>query len=157
MTLRTKGSPCNTAIRNHLSRKNSSGKVMLTIFWNSERVVLADFLEIETTINSQRYIETLTALKNRTDWNKKWNTSSTRQSQASHKFSNKRCNSTPELFTAAASTVWPRSGSKWFPPVPKTQGTLEGSALQLWRRGEVCSEEMVSKTKHHFLRMDLKN
>jgi len=44
---------------------------MLTIFWNSERVVLADFLEIETTINSQRYIETLTALKNRTDWNKK--------------------------------------------------------------------------------------
>ena len=38
---------------------------MLTVFWNSERVVLADFLEKETTINSQRYIEILTALKRR--------------------------------------------------------------------------------------------
>jgi len=34
-------------------------------FWNSDRVVLVDFLEKETTINSQRYIETLTALKRR--------------------------------------------------------------------------------------------
>ena len=38
---------------------------MLTVFWNSERVVLAGFLEKETTINPQRYIETLTALKRR--------------------------------------------------------------------------------------------
>ena len=43
----------------------STGKVMLTVFWNSERVVLGDFLEKETKINSQRYIETLTALKRR--------------------------------------------------------------------------------------------
>ena len=43
----------------------SAGKIMLTVFWNSERVVLADFLEKQTTINSQRYIETLTALKRR--------------------------------------------------------------------------------------------
>jgi len=43
----------------------SAGKVMLTVFWNSECIVLADFLEKETTINSQRYIETLTALKRR--------------------------------------------------------------------------------------------
>ena len=70
MTLRTKGSPWNTAIRNHLSQKKfktqaSAGKVMLTVFWNSEHVVLSDFIEKETTINSQRYIETLTALKRR--------------------------------------------------------------------------------------------
>ena len=48
-----KGSPWNTAIRNHLSQKKfktqaSAGKVMLTVFWNSEHVVLADFLEKET-------------------------------------------------------------------------------------------------------------
>ena len=43
----------------------SAGKVMLTVFWNSECVVLADFHEKETTINSQRYIEALTALKRR--------------------------------------------------------------------------------------------
>jgi len=38
---------------------------MLTVFWSSEHVVLTDFLEKETTIKSQRYIETLTALKRR--------------------------------------------------------------------------------------------
>jgi len=43
----------------------SAGKVMLTVFWNLERVVLADFLEKETTINFQCYVETLTALKRR--------------------------------------------------------------------------------------------
>ena len=40
----------------------------MTVFWNLERVVLADFLEKETTINSQGYIETLTALKRRIKW-----------------------------------------------------------------------------------------
>jgi len=39
----------------------STGKVMLTVFWNSEDVVLGDFLEKETTLNSQSYIETLNA------------------------------------------------------------------------------------------------
>ena len=41
----------------------STVKVRWTVFWNSERFVLADFLEKETTINSQRRIKTLTALK----------------------------------------------------------------------------------------------
>jgi len=38
---------------------------MLTVFWNLERVALADFLEKETIINTQCYITTLTALKRR--------------------------------------------------------------------------------------------
>jgi hypothetical protein len=38
---------------------------MLTDFWNSERVDLRDFSEKETTINSQRFAETLTALESR--------------------------------------------------------------------------------------------
>jgi len=45
----------------------SAGKVMLTVFWNSEHVILAEFLEKETTINSQHYIETFTALKRRVE------------------------------------------------------------------------------------------
>ena len=72
MTLRTKGIPWNTAIRNHLSWKNSKHRPRLErscwlFFWNSERVVLADFLEKEATVNSQRYIETLTGLKRRVE------------------------------------------------------------------------------------------
>jgi hypothetical protein len=42
-----------------------AGKVTLTVFWNSESVVLADFLGKETTINSQCYTGNLTALKRR--------------------------------------------------------------------------------------------
>jgi transposase len=40
---------------------------MLTVFWNYERVVLAYFNEKDT-LNSQRYIETLTALKRSSGW-----------------------------------------------------------------------------------------
>ena len=74
---------------------------MLTVFWNSERVVLADFLEKETTVNSEHYIETLTALKRRIERIEIRNETLLRH----NKCNNKRCNSTPGLFSAAASTV----------------------------------------------------
>ena len=50
MTLWTKGSPWNSTIRNHLRRKSSKHRPRLEkscwlFFWNSERVVLADFLK----------------------------------------------------------------------------------------------------------------
>jgi hypothetical protein len=44
--------------------KASAEKVMLTVFWKSEGVVLTDFLENGATVNSERYIETLGSLKN---------------------------------------------------------------------------------------------
>jgi hypothetical protein len=55
----SKSRPCNIAKRNDLSRKKiqNSGlgwKGHIDCFWNSEPVVLADFLENETTIKSQR-------------------------------------------------------------------------------------------------------
>jgi len=43
------------------------GKVMLTVFWKAERVVLVGFLEKET-INSQCYTKNLNALKRRIKW-----------------------------------------------------------------------------------------
>jgi hypothetical protein len=57
MFLTAKGSPCNIAIRNDLSRKKIQNtglgwKGQIYCFWNSEPVVLADFLENESTINS---------------------------------------------------------------------------------------------------------
>jgi len=111
--LSTQGSPWNTAIRNQLSRKKfktqaSTWKVMLTVFWNSERVVVACRLSWKRNnnkISTLHWNSYCIKMKNRTDWNKKWNTSSTRQRHASHKCSNKRCDSTPGLFSAAASTV----------------------------------------------------
>jgi len=39
--------------------KTSGGKVMLSVFWNSEGVVLTDFLDKGATVNSERYIITL--------------------------------------------------------------------------------------------------
>jgi hypothetical protein len=39
--------------------KASAGKVMLTLFWNSEGVVRADFLQKSATMDSEHYIETI--------------------------------------------------------------------------------------------------
>ena len=43
----------------------SAGKLMLTVFWDSEGVVHAEFLPPGTTINSERYIGTLRKLRDR--------------------------------------------------------------------------------------------
>jgi len=43
----------------------SADKVMCTVFWDRKRVILLDFLEPGQTINSDRYIATLTKLKAR--------------------------------------------------------------------------------------------
>ena len=55
---------------NSQSKKKSktlslAGKVMCTVFWDRKGVVLLDFLEAGQTINSDRYIATLTKLKAR--------------------------------------------------------------------------------------------
>lgn len=55
------GSPPKTKFK----RQPSAGKVMCTIFWDRKGVILLDFLEAGTTINSDRYVETLTKLKDR--------------------------------------------------------------------------------------------
>lgn len=43
----------------------SAGKILLTVFWDGTQVLLTDFLEKGTTINSPRYIETLRKLRRR--------------------------------------------------------------------------------------------
>ncbi|GFO02717.1 histone-lysine N-methyltransferase SETMAR [Plakobranchus ocellatus] len=41
----------------------SARKVLFTVFWDMERVVHMEFLEQKQTVNSERYISTLRALK----------------------------------------------------------------------------------------------
>jgi histone-lysine N-methyltransferase SETMAR len=59
MEYRHKGSPA----PNKFKTKASAEKVMLTVLWKSEGVVLTGFLENAATANSERYIETLRSLK----------------------------------------------------------------------------------------------
>jgi hypothetical protein len=47
MEYRQKGSPAQKKFKT----KASAGKVMLTVFWNSDGVVLTDFLEKGATVN----------------------------------------------------------------------------------------------------------
>jgi hypothetical protein len=49
----------------------SAGKVMLTAFWDVNGAFLANFMERGTTINSERYIESLNRLKKR--FKRVWN------------------------------------------------------------------------------------
>jgi len=37
----------------------SAGKILLTVFWDSQRVYMPEFLEAGNTVNSSRYIETI--------------------------------------------------------------------------------------------------
>jgi len=37
----------------------SAGKILLTVFWDSQRVYMTEFLEAGNTVNSVRYIETI--------------------------------------------------------------------------------------------------
>ena len=41
------------------------GKILLTVFWDSQRVYTTKFLEAGKTVNSARYIETIKSLRRR--------------------------------------------------------------------------------------------
>jgi len=43
----------------------SAGKIHLTVFWDSQRVYMTEFLEAGNTVNSARYIETIKNLQRR--------------------------------------------------------------------------------------------
>ena len=45
--------------------QHSAGKIMATVFWDIEGVILADFMSQGTTINSDVYTDTLRKLKAR--------------------------------------------------------------------------------------------
>jgi histone-lysine N-methyltransferase SETMAR len=67
MILRTKdslGVPQQRLTTTKFKTKVSAGKVMLTVSWNSEGIVLTDFLEKGATVHSEHYIETLKDTKN---------------------------------------------------------------------------------------------
>ena len=43
----------------------SAGKILLTVFWDSQSVYMTEFLEAGNTVNSARYIETIKNLRRR--------------------------------------------------------------------------------------------
>ena len=55
----------NSPARKKFKTQASAGKVMCTVFWDRQGVILLDFLEPGATVNSDRYVETLTKLKAR--------------------------------------------------------------------------------------------
>jgi histone-lysine N-methyltransferase SETMAR len=61
MEYRHKGSPAPDKFKT----KAAAEKVVLTVFWKYEGVVLTGFLQKGATVNSERYIETLRNLKKR--------------------------------------------------------------------------------------------
>ena len=48
-----------------IKKMPSAGKILLTVFWDSQRVYMTEFLEVGNTVNSARYIETTKNLRRR--------------------------------------------------------------------------------------------
>jgi len=110
----------------------SAGRVMLNNFWNSELVVLADFLEKEITVSSQCYIQTLTALKRRVERTGIRNETLLQQDNARPHTSAATRDAIQRLeFSVLSHPPYSPDLAQRFPPVPKTKGTLERPALQL--------------------------
>jgi len=61
MQYRHTSSPCPKKFKTVLS----AGKIFLTVFWDSQRVYMTEFLEAGNTVNSARYIETTQNLRRR--------------------------------------------------------------------------------------------
>ena len=55
----------NSPTKKKFKTQPSAGKVMCTVFWDRKGVIHVEFLERGETVNSDRYIETLTKLRNR--------------------------------------------------------------------------------------------
>jgi len=55
----------NSPLKKKFKMLPSAGKVMCTVFWDRNGVILLDFLEPGQTINSDLYITTLTKLEAR--------------------------------------------------------------------------------------------
>jgi len=48
---------------NKFKVQTSVGKIMDSVFWNSEGILLANFVKRSATINSEQCVQTLTKLK----------------------------------------------------------------------------------------------
>jgi len=54
---------CRLTQKKKIKSQPSAGKVMATVFWDYQGVILIDFMAKGTTINFEAYIETLRKLK----------------------------------------------------------------------------------------------
>ena len=145
MTLRTKGSPRNTAIYNHLSRKiQNTG-----LGWKGP---VDCFLEFGTCCSCRfswkRNNNKLSMLlwnsycikkKNRTDWNKKWNTSSSVATRDPIQLL--------EFSVLPHSTYSPDLTPSDFHLFPKLKGHLKGQRCS-------CDEEVKSAVRKWFQKQD---
>jgi hypothetical protein len=51
--------------KNKFKVQTSEGKVMASVFWDSEGILLVEFLKRGDTVNSERHVQTLKKLKQR--------------------------------------------------------------------------------------------
>jgi hypothetical protein len=57
------GIPTRHHAKNKINAQTSVGKVMASVFWSSEEILLVEFVKRGATISSEQYVEALKKLK----------------------------------------------------------------------------------------------
>jgi hypothetical protein len=132
----------------------SAGKILLTVFWDSQRVYMTEFLEAGKTVNSARYIETIKNL-----WRRVCRVrGSTSRILLLHDNArphtaraNDWCSGDAEVWGSLPFALQPWLGTKRFPFVSSPQEGSQGDSFNLrWISEASCDVE--DQTKNSWIR-----
>jgi hypothetical protein len=123
----------------------SASKIMATVFWDCEGVILIDVLPWGQTINSDIYVETLKKRFRRVHSHKRDKiASSPRQCEVTHKSAYPRGHHKASVDCPASSTLQPRSGSFQLPSFHSFERCNPRKQVWGWRGSHFRSKEMVA-------------
>ena len=140
--------------RNKFKTLPSAGKILLTVFWDSQRVYMTEFWGAGKTVNSARYIETIKNLRRRVcrvrggvniaDFVAAW------QCKTAHCSRNDWCSGDAEVWSSLPSTLQPWLGAKRFPFLSSLQEGSQGDSFHLrWWSEASC--DVVDQTKNSWI------
>jgi len=132
-------------------------KVLSSIFWDQDVILLIDYVPKDQTINAEYYSSLLVQLRNilkekcTPQEGHQWGLFLARQCPGSPGTCNPEVTGLPEFPVSWSPTLFSGSGPFGLPPVPCTEKKIEMSLFFL-RRGHCCRGELVERTFWIFFR-----
>jgi len=129
-----------------------AGKVLASIFWDQDGILLIDYLSKGQNINAEYYLSLLVQLKDVLKGKltpREGHQSGlvlARQWSVSPGICNSEDTALPELPMSWSPTLFSGSGPVGLPPVPWTEKTIESLPIFVRGRGHCCRVDLVGRT-----------